>query len=393
MCEIVRRAANTQCYLGSVSPNVTVTHVTFSTRGGAGFVANELDAALVALGVDSRVFSNGDIDLRTSPLAHPIAVAASILDEKVVRDPAWLTPVTLSRNYLTGTQVLREIDKSSIVHLHWTHGIIDLESLAKIKKPVVWTLHDMRPLTGGCHQKLDCSQHSRECTKCPAVRAPFRQAVHRQRMRIMELIDAKRDLTFVAPSLWMKNKLLESLPCLDGRIKVVHHGIDLPLEKPLSLAVAKSERTVRVAVVGGVYQSPLKGVLNVEPIIERMARELDVTVFGASKVGIKGVKHVPPSSRDNFLRLLACHDAVLIPSLAESFSLVALEASRLGLTVFGAADSAIQEVASEYGRFRPLREDLDIRTIEHKKDLSPSKIRSAKDMALDYLEIYDSYSL
>ena len=38
-----------------------------------------------------------------------------------------------------------------ILHFNWiTGGFVRIETIGRLKQPVVWTLHDMWPFTGGC---------------------------------------------------------------------------------------------------------------------------------------------------------------------------------------------------------------------------------------------------
>jgi glycosyltransferase involved in cell wall biosynthesis len=52
-------------------------------------------------------------------------------------------------------------DPCDIVHLHWiTDGFLSVEEIGKIRKPVVWTMHDMWPFTGTEHY-ADDSEYAR----------------------------------------------------------------------------------------------------------------------------------------------------------------------------------------------------------------------------------------
>ncbi len=60
--------------------------------------------------------------------------------------------------------------KADVVHLHWINGgMVNIKTLAKINKPVIWTIRDMWPLTGGCHYSLDCNKFKSECGACPQL--------------------------------------------------------------------------------------------------------------------------------------------------------------------------------------------------------------------------------
>ena len=57
-----------------------------------------------------------------------------------------------------------------IIHLHFVAAhYVDYSFFAKAKKPVIWTLHDMNPFTGGCHYSGDCVQFEIDCHKCPQI--------------------------------------------------------------------------------------------------------------------------------------------------------------------------------------------------------------------------------
>ena len=50
-----------------------------------------------------------------------------------------------SYNYFNSNYVVNKINNSSkkIIHLHWVHGeMLSTEDIIKIKKPIIWTLHD-----------------------------------------------------------------------------------------------------------------------------------------------------------------------------------------------------------------------------------------------------------
>ena len=52
----------------------------------------------------------------------------------------------------------------SVINLHWVAGgFLQIETLAKFGKPIVWTLHDMWPFTGGCHYSQGCDRYISAC--------------------------------------------------------------------------------------------------------------------------------------------------------------------------------------------------------------------------------------
>ncbi len=59
---------------------------------------------------------------------------------------------------------------ADIIHLHFVaNHFFDFSMFKKIDKPIVWTLHDMNPFTGGCHYSEGCNRFKDNCTPCPQL--------------------------------------------------------------------------------------------------------------------------------------------------------------------------------------------------------------------------------
>jgi glycosyltransferase involved in cell wall biosynthesis len=62
------------------------------------------------------------------------------------------------------------VQEADIIHLHWVNqgflSVKDIGKLLELNKPVFWTMHDMWPFTGGCHQSNDCKNYEVNCGQC-----------------------------------------------------------------------------------------------------------------------------------------------------------------------------------------------------------------------------------
>ena len=71
---------------------------------------------------------------------------------------------------------LPEFREADVVHLHWTNqAMLSLDNLQRILKSgkrVVWTMHDMWPFTGVCHNAADCERWKQGCGLCPQLKKP-----------------------------------------------------------------------------------------------------------------------------------------------------------------------------------------------------------------------------
>lgn len=124
------------------------------------------------------------------------------------------------------------VASADIVHLHNLHGgYISHSVLPELsrRKPVVWTLHDMWPLTGHCGYSLDCHRWKTGCGSCPHLDIPpmLTRDLTSQLWKAKQRIYSHSNLTIVTPSSWLADVVRES-PLL-GQFPVHHipNGVDL----------------------------------------------------------------------------------------------------------------------------------------------------------------------
>lgn len=237
-----------------------IVHISDSdSGGGAAHAMSRLHEALQRLGVDSRVL------VRTSAAAgNAVETIATRGDADdlfpAVREAVVRQYVELNRTGITNTHFSLHIDgvdvsrmpvvaSSDIVHLHWTASFqtpADVRALLDVK-PVVWTLHDVEPLTGGCHFPVDCGGYLDDCAGCPQLlHDPFR--VTATTLRDKKSLWAGGRPTFVAPSRYMADCARRSAVAHHAGASVVHipHGIDIEAFRPRSKAAARSALGVPV---------------------------------------------------------------------------------------------------------------------------------------------------
>jgi glycosyltransferase involved in cell wall biosynthesis len=114
-----------------------------------------------------------------------------------------------------------------LVHLHWIcRGFLNIKTLFRIKCPIVWTLHDMWPFTGGCHYSGDCEKYKKGCGKCPQIGSKKENDLSRWTWRRKSKYWNGVNMTIVAPSIWMKNCARESNLFKNYPVEVIPYGID-----------------------------------------------------------------------------------------------------------------------------------------------------------------------
>jgi glycosyltransferase involved in cell wall biosynthesis len=118
-----------------------------------------------------------------------------------------------------------------VVHIHVTHvaqtSFILLNHLAKSNK-VIWTLHDLWPLTAKCIHPTYCKKWLSGCNNCPKLNEypvlKWDNTPNLQQKK-QAFISAHK-IFFIAPSKWIKAEAQELVRNLDSSITVIKHGLD-----------------------------------------------------------------------------------------------------------------------------------------------------------------------
>lgn len=135
------------------------------------------------------------------------------------------------------------IQSADIIHLHWMANYqspITLNALLQLGKPVVWTLHDMWPFTGGCHSSGHCTEYQTGCHHCPQLEQDplgLPAAVLQDKLQLLRA----PNLTLVAPSKPIATVARQSQLFQSARVEVIHHAIDTHTFEPIDKTTAKQQ--------------------------------------------------------------------------------------------------------------------------------------------------------
>ena len=123
-----------------------------------------------------------------------------------------------------------------IVHLHWINmRFLDIRELAKIKKPIVWTLHDSWAFCSVCHVPYDCKKYQNHCGACPMLGSC------KERDLAYEVFEKKLsaykdlDLHIVTPSKWLAECARHSALLRRFPVAVIPNCIDTERFKPMDI--------------------------------------------------------------------------------------------------------------------------------------------------------------
>jgi glycosyltransferase involved in cell wall biosynthesis len=241
--------------------------------------------------------------------------------------------------------------RPSLVNVHWIgKGFMRAESLSRLPGPMVWTLHDAWPFTGGCHVPLECERFAQQCGACPVLGSASPRDLSRSVWSRKACAWADLDLTIVVPSRWMEERARRSSLFARRRIEVIPHAVDTSVFRPGQRADARSRLGVPpdapVVLFAAMWaeNDPNKGFQILAPALARMrlaaGRRPYLLVAGSSSLHRHPDLRGLPARALGELRsdaamaeAIAAADVVVVPSLQESFSFAALEGAACGRPV------------------------------------------------------------
>ncbi len=269
--------------------------------GSAGKQALRLHKAFLEAGIDSSVLSLHATKIKDERIKHlgrkPNLIAS--LDAKIQK---YLTRKNKGKfgafSYpVLGTDVSKIpiVREADIIYLHWVLGgfmnLSGMEKLARLKKPVVFYLHDMWSITGGCHHSFDCEKYVTGCNNChmfPGNRV--KDLSYKGFRKKQKLYSKYKNLYFVSPSKWLYECAKQSMLTKDKPVFHIPNLVDNTLYKAYDKKVAKQALNIpedeTVIAFGAVkITSPFKGWEYLQQALEILKKDgnnekLTVLIFG-----------------------------------------------------------------------------------------------------------------
>ena len=332
--------------------------LTINTRyiggGGAAYIANTLHKEINKIDGYSSTFLYGrgvDGDRNSKRIIYPKMDYISALSYRI-----FARELNFNKNFE------EEIKQCDIVHLHNIHGYyIDYVKLFKLlkkyNKKIIWTLHDMWPITGRCGYSFGCEKWKKNCGLCNNKKSYPVSAIDKStkelelKRNIIGSID-KKNMTIVTPSKWLANMCKESY-LNKFRITDIPNGIkheevriskddlkkkyNIPLEKNIILFVAADANDER------------KGISYILDIIPECPEKIFISIG----------KKIENFKYDNFIQLgyiddrekineiYSMSDIFVIPSLDDNFPTTVLESFANSTPVVGFNQGGIPEQVDE----------------------------------------------
>jgi len=328
---------------------------TSDIEGGAARAAYRLHKSLLAQNIDSQMLvqnkSSDDFTVMTeeNKIIKSFNKLRPFIDSLPVR--LYQTKTLFSSSWFGFNNMINKINEMNpdIVHLHWiSNGMIRIEDIAKIKAPIVWSLHDMWAFTGGCHYSDECDFYLTKCTNCPVLKSDKTNDLSKKVFIKKEKTYSKiKNMTIVGLSKWLNTCAINSTLLKD------HKHINLPnpintlsfkvfhKEKSQELwNLPKNKKLVLFGAMGATSDSR-KGFSQLSKAMKKLDNNSDIefVIFGSSRPQntphLEFKTHYLGSLADDvsLVTLYSAVDVMVVPSLQENLSNAIMESLSCGTPV------------------------------------------------------------
>lgn len=278
-----------------------------------------------------------------------------------------------------------EIKNADIIYLHWVLGgfmnLTNIEQLAKLGKPIIFYMHDMWYMTGGCHHSFECGKYKSHCYDCQVFPNHKNKDLSYKEFEKKKKLYSKYDnFYFISPSKWLYDCAKNSALLKNKPIFHIPNVLDKTLFKPFKKNIAKQILNIgnleTVIAFGAIsVDSPYKGWEYLQKALEILYEEqcinnITILIFG-SGYSKEIVEAIPFKTKfmgylkDEYSSVLVFNaiDVFIAPSLADN----------LPYTVYEALSCRTPVVAFDTGGIPDM--------IIHKKNGYLAKYKDSEDIA------------
>ena len=271
------------------------------STGGAAVVSRRLMEALRREGVDARMLVCEK--LTDSPF---VEVAGN---RKTIKNKFLLERLKIFLNNGFNRNTLFKIDTASdglplwkhprikeadAILLNWVNqGMLSLKGIKKLlelKKPVIWTMHDMWCFTGICHHAATCGNYRNSCGECILLgkkKSPrdLSNKIWKKKNGIYGNSGSFPNLAFVAVSSWLKKKAEESSLLKRHEVELIPNAFNNS-----SSGEREKRNKVRILMGAARLDDPIKGLETLKEstrIIKKeypeISENMEIMMFGNIK--------------------------------------------------------------------------------------------------------------
>jgi glycosyltransferase involved in cell wall biosynthesis len=251
---------------------------------------------------------------------------------------------------------------ADIIHLQLIHNTpFDLNYLPVVTKlkPTVITLHDPFFLGGHCIHHFDCNKWKTHCSDCQYLEMPFSVKADDTALRfeLKKLAIQNSDISAIETSEWMGAKLKHSPIWNQKKTYRLPFGVNQEIFKPDNSKEARKRLSIKENAVVLMFRAtniPFKGFNLIKEALRKIVSSQEIILITVDR------RHLLKDFKDRFAirefgwvqdpillaQLYQACDLVLMPSEAETFGLMAVEAMSCGKMVLTTDKTALNVIVN-----------------------------------------------
>ena len=234
-------------------------------------------------------------------------------------------------------------EKDTLIHLHWINfEMISIYEIGKIKTPIVWTIHDLWPISGIFHLEQKSSKNIIILLLDKLVK------------NLKKVFWKKKYFYLVAPSTWMLEKILENTIITNYKVCIIPNPIDLNFWKQEK----KIQVNKKIIIGFGAYNFLADQNKGYDLFIESLKIlkynnfniQFKIVTFGdkfpqeIEEMGFEVYSFGENLTEFEIRNFYNSIDLLVVPSRIESFGQVATEAMACGCPVIGFNNSGLTDI-------------------------------------------------
>jgi glycosyltransferase involved in cell wall biosynthesis len=345
---------------------MNVVHLSFTDiNGGAARAAWRVHQSLGLVGIDSEMFVGSryshspdvtqywpKFDL-VSRLRRITRRAVLRRDHKALMFRPAGSELYWDDRTTNGSEVGASAPVADIYHIHQITDFVDYAALPILaaRAPIVWTLHETTPFTGGCPYTYECVGFTRQCGACPQLGSSddrdLSHAVWRRKHSAYSRIAPTR-MHVVGPSQWMAEEARRSTLLNRFPVSVIPYALDTEVFRPMRAARRLLDAfgvppSARIVLFVADYTSyARKGFDLLDAALGRLRNTSDVALVSLGRGEKPTLQsalpyiHLGTLTEDSMMAAVySMADVFVIPSLQDNLPNTVLESMACGTPVVG----------------------------------------------------------
>lgn len=326
---------------------------------GAGIAAYRLHCGLLLAGIDSRMLvteklsqDNTVMQVPPPPSSRSAACTRRLfhMAEHALNVAGLQNVVSVATPYLMCHPWIKSADLIHLHNIHWHSRHLSLLMLPHLSRiPMIWTLHDMWPMTGHCYYPSDCTRWINGCGKCPDLGIYPRMLIDATAMMfaIKRIVLRNTSITVVAPSEWMQHQAQLSPIFAGKQVHCIPNGVDTNvfyqrdrLSIRTGLGIKPSESAILF--VSSQLDDPRKGFFQFSEALSglRLPKErVVILTMGGGEIdseqlsGFRVLSMGYVGDEDRMAQIYSAADLQVVSSLQDNLPNVVLESLACGTPV------------------------------------------------------------